>query len=323
MTGSKWSAQDPVSDIETASEAASSRAGEIGDADKTGDMQSRTGQLRLGVAALGDLRWAVVDLRGPIDEARLRLDLSPVAAVALGRSLIAAALLLRFTTKNPGRLLLEIRGDGPLGTIVAEVGHRGQMRGLVGEPHVETPEHGLESIGWAVGQGLLQVTQESERGRYSSQVALVTGEVGDDLAHYLEQSQQIRSAALLGVLPHPSGIAAAGGLLIEAFPGVPEDSLARLEENLAELPGVSSILAEEGITGLLDRVLAGFDREELERHPLEYRCSCRAEALVEQLRTLGSEQLAELADERGNVLATCAFCNARYDFALTELLDTN
>lgn len=281
------------------------------------------GQLRLGVAARGDLRWAVVEMEQPVEEARRRLDLSPVAAVALGRALISATLLLRFTTKNPGRLLFEVRGDGPLGNIVAEVDDRGDLRGLVGEPRLQTPPEGVEKIGWAVGQGLLRVTQESSRGRYDSQVGLHSGEIGDDLAHYLEQSQQIRSAALLGVLPRPAGIAAAGGLLIEAFPGVPEETLVCLEENLGALPGVSSVLEADGIAGLLDRVLKGFDVDELERHPVRYRCRCQAETLVQQLHTLGSEQLADLANEKGDVVATCAFCNTRYEFPLHELLEAN
>ncbi len=281
------------------------------------------GQLRLGVAARGDLRWAVVDLERPVEEARRRLDLSPVAAVALGRSMISAVLLLRFTTKNPGRLLFEIRGDGPLGPLLAEIDDRGDLRGLVENPHVQTPAEGVEKIGWAVGQGLLRVTQESSRGRYDSQVALHSGEIGDDLAHYLEQSQQIRSAALLGVLPRPTGVAAAGGLLIEAFPGVPEETLAHLEENLGALPGISSVLEADGISGLLDRVLAGFDIDELERHEVRYRCRCEAETLAQQLLTLASEQLTEIADENGKVTATCAFCNTRYDFSLHELLEAN
>ena len=188
---------------------------------------------------------------------------------------------------------------------------------------MKTPTEGIEKIGWAVGKGLLRVTQESARGRYDSQVELHSGEIGDDLAHYLEQSQQIRSAALLGVLPRPTGVAAAGGLLIEAFPGVPEETLVQLEENLGALPGISSVLEADGISGLLDRVLTGFDVDELERHEVRYRCRCEAETLAQQLLTLGSEQLTEIADENGKVAATCAFCNTRYDFSLHELLEAN
>ncbi|MEO1368262.1 MAG: Hsp33 family molecular chaperone HslO, partial [Acidobacteriota bacterium] len=93
------------------------------------------GSLRLGIAGRGDLRWAVVDLTGPVEALRARLDLSPTAAVALGRSMAASSLLLRFSTKMAGRLRFEVLGDGPLGRIYAETDSSGHVRGIVGQPH--------------------------------------------------------------------------------------------------------------------------------------------------------------------------------------------
>jgi molecular chaperone Hsp33 len=288
------------------------------------------GVLQLGVAAAGDLRWAVVDLAGPVEEARRRLDLSPIAAVALGRVLAAAALVLRFTTKAKGRLVIEVLGDGPLKKIVAEADTEGRLRGMVGEPRLATPEDGRMKIGWAVGRGTMRVTRTGgprtggprdggSRGRYTSQVELVTGEMGRDLVYYLEQSQQIRSAALLGVLPRPTGIAAAGGVLVEAFPGTPEESLGQLEANIAAIDGVSALLANGGIAALRDAVLAGFDRGELERHHLAYRCRCRRETLLGPLQRFSSEDLEQIMDEAGRCVAECAFCGHRYLFSRDEL----
>ncbi len=278
------------------------------------------GVLQLGVAGNGGLRWAAVDVTAPVEEARERLDLSPIGAVALGRALTAAALLLRFTTKEAGRLVVEVLGDGPLKKVVAEADTEGRLRGMVGEPQLATPEDGSMKIGWAVGQGILRVTREGgKRGRYSSQVELLTGEMGRDLAHFLDQSQQIRSAALLGVLPQPAGIAAAGGVLIEAFPGTPEETVARLEANIAGLDGVSQTLAEGGIAALRDAVLAGFDRNDLERHDVAYRCRCSREGLQEQLQRFPDEDLEALYDEAGRCVAECAFCAIRYVFRRDEL----
>lgn len=279
------------------------------------------GELRLGVAANGDLRWATVELTGPVEDARRRLDLSPIAAVAMGRALSSAALLLRFTTKAPGRLLFEVRGDGPLGKVLAEIDAEGQMRGLVGDAHVATPNDGSMTIGWAVGQGLLKVTQESERGRYESQVELVNGEIGGDLVHFLEQSQQIRSAALLGVLPRPHGIAAAGGVLVEAFPGVPDHVLSSLEERIGALQGeISPVLEAQGTDGLLDAMFGDFDRQELERFPLVYHCRCSAEKLRQSLASLSTEDLMSACDDTGHCRAQCAFCGDEYVFDSRDLM---
>lgn len=279
------------------------------------------GELRLGVAARGDLRWAVVDLAQPLEEARQRLDLSPLASVALGRAMAATALVFRFTTKSPGRLLFEVRGDGPLGKVLAEIDADGHMRGLVGDGRLATPDDGRLDLGPAVGKGLLQVTRESERGNYQSQVELVNGEIGTDLVHFLEQSQQIRSAAVLGVLPRSHGIVAAGGLLVEAFPGVPEHVLASLETNIAALGGeVSPILEAHGVDGLLDALFGEFDRQELERYPLIYRCRCSAEKLRESLASLTGEELMSACDEQGKCRAECAFCGTIYVFEGHELM---
>lgn len=278
------------------------------------------GELRLGLAALGSLRWAAVDLSAPLEDARRRLDLSPAAAVALGQTLTSATLLLRFTNKRPGRLAVNIHGDGPLGKVTAEVTHEGYLRGLVGEPQLATPaDQSLASTAWAIGAGTLKVIQSNERGTYESQVELMTGEIGTDLVHYLEQSQQILSAALLGVHPCPDGIDHAGGILIEALPGTPEEDIVRLEKNIQALPGVSAALAEGGIDGLLKSVLQGFEQEELEKFPLRYGCGQGRDQILGKLSTLPDEELEELLSERDDFAADCAYCGRRFVFRREDI----
>lgn len=279
------------------------------------------GELRLGLAGDGNLRWAAADVTGPIEEARRRLDLSPIGAVALGRASAAATLLLRFWSKSPGRLILEVAGDGPLGKIVAEVDDAGNLRGLVGQGQLPTPDDGVLSLAAAVGRGFLRVTRDRPGNRpYTSQVALVSGEIGKDLAHFLDQSEQIRSAALVGVLPRPDGIAAAGGLLVEALPGCPEAVVEHLERTLAGLDGVSRLLEQGGVEGLAATVLDGFDREELERWPMRFHCRCDRESLREKLLGIAASDLGALVDERGECVAECAFCGEVYVYSSAELL---
>lgn len=283
------------------------------------------GELRLGLAELDGLRFAVADVATPLEEARRRLDLSPVAAVALGRALAAAALLLRFTTKDLGRLTVEVAGDGPLGKVIAEIDGEGNLRGLVGTPQLARPaaREGL-AIGWAVGEGVLRVIRErTGRPSYSSQVELVTGEIGGDLAHFLDQSEQIRSAALLGVLPRPYGIAAAGGLLVEALPGTEDSALDRLETNIAALEGVSRPLAEGGVTALVEAVMGGFRHQVIERRGLRYHCRCSAAGLSERLADLDTAELDAVTDARGECVAECAYCGNRYRLDRQQLAATN
>lgn len=285
--------------------------------------QARAGRLLLGLTDEG-LRWAVADLAGPAEVARRRLDLSPIAAIALARVLSAATLLLRFTTKNPGRLSVEASGDGALGRVYGEVSSDGSLRGTVGDGHVPTPASGHLDIGWAIGKGLFRVTRERASGkRYSSQVELVDGEIGSDLAHYLRQSEQIRSAALLGVLPAPAGIVAAGGLLVEALPGTPDATIGRVEQNIADLDGVSARLADGGPLALAEAVLDGIDHQPAESYDLAYRCRCDADALELRLADLPPQDLDAITAADGKVAAECAFCGQRYVFPRESLSPAN
>lgn len=280
-------------------------------------------RLDLGLAGKGTFRWVAADLTLGLEEARRRLDLSPLASVALGRALVGAALLQRLSFKVPARLILEIRGDGPLGSIRAEAEETGRVRGTVGNPRLGGIDD-VSSVASAIGKGSLFVSRETKgrkAARHTSQVRLVSGELGDDLAHYLEQSEQIRSAVLLGVLPISTGIDAAGGLIVEALPGTEDGDLDRLERNIHSLEGVSSYLSSGGVPRLLSAVFEGFDVEYLEQQPLGYYCSCDRARLLDLLRTLGAKDREELAGDDGSCEVVCSFCGNRYVYEPSELSD--
>lgn len=282
---------------------------------------SAEGALEVGLAGDGWLRYGVADLREVVEEARARLDLSPIAAAALGRSMAAAALLLRLSTKSPSRLVLEIRGSGPLRSVLAEADEAGHLRGTVGNPRVDLPHRpdGKLAVGDAVGAGILRVVREAEGGSYASQVELVSGEIGLDVAHFLRQSEQTRSAVLLGVLARPVGVAGAGGVIVEVLPGAPDTVVEALERNLTGIAGVSRLLEEGGREQVLDAVFAGMTREVVERRPLRHRCRCSAERLRSHLVMVADEDLAEMTTEEGVVEGECVFCGSTYVFELDEL----
>jgi molecular chaperone Hsp33 len=194
------------------------------------------GLVQAGMAGEGSLRWVTTDVTPAVEYMRPRVDFSPVAAAAFGQALAGATLLAQLQAKNPLLLKLEVRGDGPIGRVLAEVEDGHLVRGLVGDAQVMVPDaaNGSLDVAAAVGRGLLRVSREyAGAARYDSQVELVTGRIASDLAHYLEQSEQTRSAILLGVLARPSGITAACGILVEAVPGASDAVLERVEANVA------------------------------------------------------------------------------------------
>jgi molecular chaperone Hsp33 len=278
------------------------------------------GRLELGLAGSGFLRWAVADITDVMEEARDRFDLWPVPAAALGRCLAGAALLQRLAQKTPSRLMLEVRGDGPILRVIAEADDQGNLRGMVGDAQVSVPDWpgGKLGVGRAVGKGYLRVMREYGGRSYQSQVELVSGEIGDDVAFYLQQSEQTQSAVLLGVLGKPSGVVAAGGMVVEVLPGAPEDTIALLESNIAGIRGVSHLIEEGGASHVVETVLAGLDREIKEVRPLRYRCRCSRERLRRHLVLLPAEDRDYLTEE-GAIDADCAFCGAHYRFTPDEL----
>jgi molecular chaperone Hsp33 len=194
---------------------------------------------------------------------------------------------------------------------------------MVGNPHVDVPNtpEGKLAVGRAVGKGTLRVLREHEGGAsYHSQVALVSGEIGDDVAHYLEQSEQSRSAVLLGVLAKPYGVAAAGGMIVEVLPGAPEGTLARLEQNIAGIPGVSYLVEAGGPGNVVETLLAGLDREVRETQALRYRCRCNRERLLQHLILLSDDDRDHLRGEDGTIEADCAFCGSKYVYTPAELV---
>ena len=280
-------------------------------------------RLVLGLAGQGALRWVAADVTGIVREVCARLDLTPVAAAALGRAVAGACMLLRLASKTPNRLVLDIRGDGPLRQVLVEVDQEGNIRATVGNPRVVVPDlpNTKLAVGDAVGAGHLRVLREfGDGGSYHSHVQLVSGEIGDDLAHYLEQSEQSRSAVLVGVLGRKSGVAAAGGVIVEVLPGASEEVVALLETNLASIPGVSWLLEEGGVERVLDAVLAGLGREIKETGELRYRCRCSRERLRQHLVLLPPDDRDYLAEEDGAIEADCVFCGNRYRFTPEELV---
>jgi molecular chaperone Hsp33 len=279
--------------------------------------------LRLGMAGQGAVRWVAADVTDIVREVTRRLDLGPVAAAALGRSVAGAAMLLRLATKTPSRLVLDIRGDGPLRQVLVEVDQEGNVRATVGDPHADVPHlpNGKLAVGNAIGAGNLRVLREfGDGGSYHSVTELVSGEIGDDLTHYLNQSEQTNAAVLVGVLGRPTGVAAAGGVIIEALPDAPEAVLARLEGNLMRMAGVSWLLEEGGVDRVLGEALAGLDPQLLETAPLRYRCRCSRERLFNHLVMLPADDREYLAEEDGAIEANCVFCGNRYRFTAEELV---
>jgi len=288
-----------------------------------------------GLAAAGQLRVLAVDSKRLVEEARRRHTTSASATAALGRALSGAALLAQLLSKGRReRVTLIIDGDGPLGGLVAEAGVDGRVRGYVKNPdaEVEPRADGKLNVGALIGSGQLRVIRALASGeQYDSTVPLQSGEIAEDIAYYLWQSEQQPAALLLGVMLAPSGeVASAGGLLLQVTPDAGEEVLARLQDNLSRTAGFSSLLHERGLQGAAQEVLRGLDLEwrapqaaNLEELAIDFVCRCSREKALVALSYFTPQEREEMIAEDGGAEVVCHWCGAKYTFSPEQLRSLN
>ena len=277
------------------------------------------------ITADGLVKAAAITGRDLVERARNIHTLLPVATAALGRTLMAASLMGDAMKIDGSSLSLQIKGGGPLGTILAVSDEAGNVRGYVQNPHVELMEKapGKLDVGRAVGEtGSLTVIKDlGMKEPYVGTIDLLSGEIADDIAAYFVESEQIPTACALGVLVGTDqSVTSAGGYLIQLLPGAGEDIITKIEAGVQRVGSVSHAL-EGGLdgAGLLRAVLSDFDLEILETHPVEYRCYCSRDRVTRALISMGREELSSLIQEQGQAELTCQFCDQIYRYSKEDL----
>ena len=277
------------------------------------------------MTADGYVKAVAVTGRDLVERARNIHTLLPMATAALGRTLLGASMLGDMLKEQKGSLTLQIKGGGPLGTVLAVSDYEGNVRGYVQNPHVELMEkhQGKLDVGAAVGStGTLTVIKDiGLKEPYVGSVELLGGEIAEDLASYFVESEQIPTACGLGVLvDRDRSVLRAGGYLIQLLPGAPEGIIDRLEKvSMAAGPVTNLLLENDDPESLLRRVMKDFELEILETVPVEYRCYCSRERMAAALVSLGRKQLTELAEDPNGIELTCQFCDSRQRFTPKEI----
>ena len=232
-----------------------------------------------------------------VQEAATRHHTSHLASAALGRAM-NGALLLAATMKDNERIALRLKGDGPIGEVVADA-EGTHVRGYVGDPDVFLPlKNGKLDVGGAIGAGNIIVTRYLQNAEpFTGYAELVDGEIASDLTNYLYTSEQTPSSVALGVLVNKEGqVIASGGYFIQAMPGCAEETLAQLEENISLTPYVTQLL-ELGYTPekMIETIARGLDVTIQESIELSYKCRCSREKILGALATLGQEDISAMS----------------------------
>lgn len=280
----------------------------------------------LTIATAEGVRIYAITTKNLVQEAADRHHTSHLATAALGRAM-SGALMLTATMKDGERILLKLKGDGPMGEVVAEA-QGTSVRGYVGEPDVFMPlKNGKLDIGGALGQGTITLTRYLQNGEsFTGHAELADGEIATDITNYLYMSEQTPSSVALGVLVDKDGkVLAAGGYFIQAMPGCDEEVLEKLGNNVAVTPYVTQLL-ELGYTPekIIEVLARGLEFDIKESMPVKFSCGCSKDKILNMLAALSKDDIDYLT-EQPDTEVHCQYCNKVYHFSSEELkqLKTN
>ena len=255
---------------------------------------------------------------------------APNATAAFGRALTAASMMGNMQKVEDGSMTLQIKGDGPIGSVVCVSDSVGNVRGYVYEPNVPLVEKypGKLDVGATVGRsGTMTVIRDLQmKEPYVGSIELVSGEIGDDITAYFVQSEQIPTACALGVLiDKDTSVKVAGGYLLQLLPGAPEETINALEKGIQRAGAVTAML-EQGMTpeDILGVVCGDLGVVFLETTPVEYKCYCSRERVTAALISLGKEELSDIIKEGKTFPVECQFCDTLYLFTpenIREILE--
>ncbi len=276
------------------------------------------------IAADGALRAFAAVTTDMVETARKAHETSPVATAALGRTLTGGVMMGSMLKGDKDLVTLQIRGDGPLEGIVVTADSMGHAKGYVYHPSVliHANDKGKLDVGGAIGRGSLTVIKDMGlKEPYQGTIDLQTGEIAEDLTYYFAASEQVPSAVGLGVLMNRGNtVRQAGGFIIQVMPFAPEEITDKLEQRLAKLKPVTTML-DEGMTPerILQEVLEDMDVQFTDRMDTAFRCDCGRERVEKALISVGAKELDDMIREGSPVEVGCQFCNKKYSFDLEDL----
>lgn len=271
----------------------------------------------------GHFRAFVLDSTETVRTAQEKHDSMASSTVALGRAFIANQLLAA-NEKGDTKITLKILAEGATGAIISVANNKGQVKGYIQNPDLDYKKTAIGEVivGPLVGQGqFLVITDYGMSHPYHSMTPLVSGEIGEDLAYFLTESQQTPSAVGLNVLLDENDhVKVAGGFMLQVLPGATEDEIARFEKRIQEMPAISTLLESEAhMEAVLTAIYGDENYKILSEEALSFACDCSAERFLDALASLPTTDLQEMKDEDKGCDITCQFCRSNYHFTETDL----
>ncbi len=264
----------------------------------------------------GKFRAAAVINTNTAKEAQRRHTIDPLSTLLLSRSLAAASLLASFL-KGEERVVVEFMGNGIYKRIFAEALQVGEVRG-----YVDKNQH-PENTETAFGVGLLRVTKVLY-GKFepvSGVVALQKGNVSNDIAYYLTQSEQIPSAVRLDVdMTEDGAIRHSAGIIVQAMPDATESEIMEVHDSMLRIGSVAELAADGYHPDEILRQFLPTDCQIVNTTPVDFFCRCSLDRFKAILLTLGLQEVQGMRDE-GQRELVCQYCNNHYQLSNKDFDD--
>ncbi|HEP1430364.1 TPA: Hsp33 family molecular chaperone HslO [Streptococcus pyogenes] len=275
------------------------------------------------IAQSGAFRAYVLDSTETVALAQEKHNTLSSSTVALGRTLIANQILAA-NQKGDSKITVKVIGDSSFGHIISVADTKGHVKGYIQNTGVDIKKTatGEVLVGSFMGNGhFVTITDYGTGNPYTSTTPLITGEIGEDFAYYLTESEQTPSAIGLNVLLDENDkVKVAGGFMVQVLPGASEKEIARYEKRLQEMPAISHLLASKNhVDALLEAIYGDEPYKRLSEEPLSFQCDCSRERFEAALMTLPKADLQAMIDEDKGAEIVCQFCGNKYQFNESDL----
>jgi molecular chaperone Hsp33 len=269
------------------------------------------------------VRASVVEMTEMVEDLSQMLSASPSSSVAVGR-LLLGTVLVASQLKDQQALSMQVSGSKSIQKIFAHAQYDGLCRAYISEKQAPLSlENNVLSLKPLIGDGLLQVVTYIPQHKQPSvsKVELQSGEIGEDIAYYLNQSQQIPCLISLAVkIGHEGRVIAAGGVLIELMPGHTEETLRAIESHQRFALPLSTLIEERhDFESLLRNHLGDISMREVRSHAVDYGCTCSKKKASQSLRLLPKADFEEILESQETLNVDCEMCGLTYQFDFTEI----
>ncbi len=278
----------------------------------------------------GSARIHVINSTEAVNRAIEIHQTSATAGAAMGRLLTVTSVMGCMLGEENDTITVTVKGDGELGMMTAVSDWCGNPRIYVENPAADRPLNSLGKldVGGIVGGGVLQVIRDAGGEEpYIGITPLVSGEIGDDIASYYVESEQIPTMCAVGVLiDRDLSCSGAGCVLIQMLPFYDEATAEKLDENASKLSRISSMFASGmSCEEVLAAAMGDVEYDIFDKISVEYKCTCSRERTLRAVRSLGKDEIARLLLEEkertgcAQIEVGCRFCGKKYAFTEGEI----